>query len=406
MVWNVPFEHLNQLPSRIGSRSSSLLDVNAREFYPSCGGKSPPQHPPPQQHHLQLPTTAEAATPPINAIDSKGDDDKADAEVDRATEATSMQAGAAPGLPDDASRSTPSYLQHSTSTSSVLSATAKEFVPSFLQKTEVSGAGPAESVDSSRASFFVGEGVDAKQCARCSKIFYVTSEGQYLSKEGCTYHWGKLRAKKRWPADDDRFTCCGAPASESSRGCCTCRVHVWRLLTEPGMHGPLEGFVRTKGRKCYPPDGNYGIYSLDGEMCFTTSGLELIKLTVVGVEGRLVYESLVIPEGEILDYNTRFSGISARDLKRGPSKTLREVQNDVMGFVNAHTILIGHGLENDLRALKLVHTTVIDTSIVFPHYFGLPYRRSLKSLVKSYLKRDIQVGYLFNFQPIISIRCR
>ena len=77
-----------------------------------------------------------------------------------------------------------------------------------------------------------------------------------------------------------------------------------------------------------------------------------------------------------------------------------------MGFVNAHTILIGHGLENDLRALKLVHTTVIDTSIVFPHYFGLPYRRSLKSLVKSYLKRDIQVGYLFNFQPIISIRCR
>ena len=158
------------------------------------------------------------------------------------------------------------------------------------------------------------------------------------------------------------------------------------------MHGPLEGFVRTKTRKCYPPDGNYGIYSIDGEMCFTTNGLELIKLTVVGIEGRLVYESLILPEGDIVDYNTRFSGISARDLKRGPAKTLREVQNDVMGFINAHTLLIGHGLENDLRALKVVHTTIIDTSIVFPHYYGLPYRRSLKSLVKSYLKRDIQAA--------------
>jgi RNA exonuclease 1 len=330
-----------------------------------------------------------------------------DAVSDEKTEAETPTAPATANKPDDSSRSslasTASFLQHSTSTSSVLSATAKEFVPSFLQKTEVSGSGPTETADSSRATFFVGEGVEAKQCSRCSKIFYVTSEGQYLSKEGCTYHWGKLRAKKRWPADDDRFTCCGAPASEASRGCCTCRVHVWRHLTEPGMHGPLDGFVRTKARKCYPPDGNYGIYSLDGEMCFTTSGLELIKLTVVGVEGRLVYETLVIPEGDILDYNTRFSGISARDLKRGPSKTLREVQNDVMGFVNAHTILIGHGLENDLRALKLIHTTIIDTSLVFPHYFGLPYRRSLKSLVKSYLKRDIQVSLVSNMTNLFHL---
>ena len=373
---------------RIGSRSSSLLDVNAREFYPSCGGKSPPQQP-------QVTSAAVS-----NANDAEGD----------AAHVTSADSDQSKNVKSDDATSTTlspaTFLQHSTSTSSVLSATAKEFVPSFLlQKTEF----PVQSSsleNPDRATFFVGDGVEMKQCARCNKIFYVTLEGQCLNKEGCTYHWGKLRAKKRWPADDDRFTCCGAPASEATRGCCTCRVHVWRHLTEPGMHGPLDGFVRTKIRKCYPPDGNYGIYSLDGEMCFTTNGLELIKLTVVGVEGRLVYETLVVPEGDILDYNTRFSGISARDLKRGPSKALREVQNDVMGFVNAHTILIGHGLENDLRALKLVHTTVIDTSIVFPHYFGLPYRRSLKSLVKSYLKRDIQVGYLFNFQPIISIRCR
>ena len=75
----------------------------------------------------------------------------------------------------------------------------------------------------------------------------------------------------------------------------------------------------------------------------------------------------------------------------GPTKNLKEVQNDLMGFINADTILVGHGLENDLRALSLVHATVLDTAVVFPHFYGLPFRRSLRSLAASYLKRDIQV---------------
>ena len=61
-----------------------------------------------------------------------------------------------------------------------------------------------------------------------------------------------------------------------------------------------------------------------------------------------------------------------------------------MGFINADTILVGHGLENDLRALKLIHNTILDTAVVFPHYYGLPYRRSLKALVSSFLRKEIQ----------------
>ena len=34
---------------------------------------------------------------------------------------------------------------------------------------------------------------------------------------------------------------------------------------------------------------------------------------MVGVDGRLVYESLVCPENSIIDFNTRYSGISAKD---------------------------------------------------------------------------------------------
>ena len=39
---------------------------------------------------------------------------------------------------------------------------------------------------------------------------------------------------------------------------------------------------------------------------------------MVGVDGRLVYESLVCPENDIIDFNTRYSGISAKDFGNNP----------------------------------------------------------------------------------------
>jgi len=196
---------------------------------------------------------------------------------------------------------------------------------------------------------------------------------------------------------DAHYSCCGARVAskgQGSKGCSFSPCHVWSgLPSTGGIFGPLEGFVRTKHRKSYPANGNFGVYGIDCEMCYTIAGLQLTKVTVVGVDGRLVYESLVLPDSQVADYNTRFSGITQKDLESGPTKNLKEVQNDLMGFINADTILVGHGLENDLRALQLVHSVVLDTSAVFPHYCGLPYRRSLRSLVSSYLKREIQSSW-------------
>ncbi|XP_054271810.1 RNA exonuclease 1 homolog isoform X1 [Macrosteles quadrilineatus] len=226
---------------------------------------------------------------------------------------------------------------------------------------------------------------EERRCVRCSKEFFVTNKGEYLSNEHCSYHWGKLHPNKEHPL---HYTCCrGNPYS---KGCASGKLHVWSGICV-GMNGPLEGFVRTRPRKNPPPDELPGIYGLDCEMCYTTTGLELARVTVVARDGKLVYDSLVRPESDIIDYNTRFSGVSAKDYSNGKcAKTLREVQNDLMGFIKADTILIGHGLDNDLRALKMIHTTCVDTSIIFPHHFGLPYRRSLKSLAVFVLKTSIQ----------------
>jgi len=226
---------------------------------------------------------------------------------------------------------------------------------------------------------------------RCSKSFYMLPGGDYYSQESCVYHWGKLRSDEPSKKNNPLYQCCGLTVRSSRKGCSSASLHVWSgLPLTRGIFGPLDGYSKTKFRKTLPKEGNYGVFGVDCEMCYTNVGLEVTKVTVVGMDGRLVYESLVNPENDIIDYNTRFSGITAKDLNRGQTKTLKEVQNDLNGFINADSILIGHGLENDLRALNLVHLSVIDTSLVFPHFYGLPYRRSLRSLVRSYLKRDIQ----------------
>ena len=113
----------------------------------------------------------------------------------------------------------------------------------------------------------------------------------------------------------------------------------------------------------------YELFLFVSLQLFTTQGLQLCKITVVGIDGKLVYETLVQPEDHIIDYNTRFSGVSAKDLKRGPTKSLKDVQNDLLGFINANTILIGHSLENDLRALKVSSCREIltDESIIMSH---------------------------------------
>ncbi|PNF23160.1 hypothetical protein B7P43_G03653 [Cryptotermes secundus] len=242
----------------------------------------------------------------------------------------------------------------------------------------------------------MNSGTDKKTCARCGRGFFVTMDGEYITQEQCIYHWGKLR-KAVGPKRKNRgakktgkeYSCCGA--KQNTSGCTTAKLHVWNAIG-PGYNGPFDGYVRTPFRQTPSHDGNSGIYALDCEMCYTTHGLELARVTLVAADGRPVYDTLVRPENYVIDYNTRFSGITENDLREYGTKSLCDVQNDLMNLINADTILVGHGLENDLRALRIIHGTVIDTSVIFPHKQGLPHRRSLKSLVSSILKKDIQQG--------------
>lgn len=53
------------------------------------------------------------------------------------------------------------------------------------------------------------------------------------------------------------------------------------------------------------PDEEQGIYALDCEMCYTTEGLELTRVTIINEDCKVVYETLVKPLHPVIDYNTR-----------------------------------------------------------------------------------------------------
>ena len=66
------------------------------------------------------------------------------------------------------------------------------------------------------------------------------------------------------------------------------------------------------------------------------------------------------------------------------------VQADLIELFNKDTILIGHSLDSDFKALKMIHRNVIDTSVVFPHKMGPPIKRALRNLMFEYLQIIIQ----------------
>ncbi|XP_028619506.1 RNA exonuclease 1 homolog [Grammomys surdaster] len=219
-----------------------------------------------------------------------------------------------------------------------------------------------------------------RACCRCGTKFPVSPSGGCLCSEPCVYHWGRalsIRVQGGWQV---RYSCCNATVEAA--GCSVAKQHV-----QDRRKDNLSGFAKTFRKKDW--EAHAGIYALDCEMSYTTHGLELTRVSVVDTNLHVIYDTFVKPDNEIVDYNTRFSGVTEADLVN-TNVRLCDVQATLLNLFSTETILIGHSLECDLLALKFIHGTVVDTSVLFPHYRGLPYKRSLRGLVSQYLNRKIQ----------------
>ncbi|OQE36836.1 hypothetical protein PENCOP_c011G07273 [Penicillium coprophilum] len=134
------------------------------------------------------------------------------------------------------------------------------------------------------------------------------------------------------------------------------------------------------------------VFSLDCEMCLTEGGQsELARISMIGWDGEVVLDELVKPARPVIDYLTRYSGITPEMLEP-VTTTLGDIQQRLLTLLTPRAILVGHSLNSDLNALKLVHPFIVDTSIIYPHPRGPPLKCSLKWLTQKYQNKQIQTG--------------
>ncbi|CAH0052634.1 unnamed protein product [Clonostachys solani] len=299
--------------------------------------------------------------------------------------------------------------------------------------TDLTQHGYVPTVPSEEAIKKAQEGREAgkgwEKCDRCQARFQVfpgrrVEDGALTSGGSCRFHWGKTYLPAKTPGDrtkiPKRYRCCNEDVGESA-GCTTMVNHVYKV-NDPKTLASILNYVETPDNPSAPKDRAVGF---DCEMGYTVHGLELIRLTAVAwPSGKELLDILVRPLGDILDLNSRFSGVWPEDMAQAKSwsptddpselaksssdggsedgevrsrkKDLRivsspEVARELLfSLISPDTPLIGHGIENDLNAVRIVHPTVIDTVLLFPHKAGLPYRYGLKMLMDQQLNRKIQ----------------
>jgi len=160
-------------------------------------------------------------------------------------------------------------------------------------------------------------------------------------------------------------------------------------LSEPEMeknHFPSYRHL-TKNFILFPPTIKQAlaIISIDCEFCRTTVGLEVIRVIVVNEHLEMIINEIVRPKGEIVELLAEVHGLSETQIMDAKYQ-LEDIQMMLCQICDQNTLLVGHGLDCDLKGLKFLHFRVADTKVLFK----CDSDTTLATLSRRVLKKEIR----------------
>ena len=82
---------------------------------------------------------------------------------------------------------------------------------------------------------------------------------------------------------------------------------------------------------------------------------------------QMVYHTLVLPHNPIVNFMTKFSGIT-RQMLFNVTKRLEEVQQDLQKLLPPDAILVGHSLDSDLKVMKVRPYSVSYICFIYSYF--------------------------------------
>lgn len=138
------------------------------------------------------------------------------------------------------------------------------------------------------------------------------------------------------------------------------------------------------------------VVSLDCEMVAVKSKWgnksALGRVSIVDFNGKTLLDQYALPQGKIVDYHTKYSGITPKHLKNA----LRAEEVILKAQEILHNkIVVGHDLKNDFQVLNYQHPKhlIRDTAKYEPfRQEAMNGNPALRVLARKYLNRSIQTG--------------
>ncbi|QSZ34646.1 hypothetical protein DSL72_007500 [Monilinia vaccinii-corymbosi] len=226
--------------------------------------------------------------------------------------------------------------------------------------------------------------VDAGKCKHCN-VAQLKAEPE----KPCQFHPFK---RNKWNVNKP-YKCCWLTGTEpGAQGCRTSATHDFQPTFRSIRHRDFQQTPSPSGQlKCRA-------VVLDCEMAGVVGGGpgEPILLCVADyATGAVILNRYIYPRKTINAMRSSVHGISKKTLSDALAQGevldgWQGARSELWKYIDADTILVGHALENDLDALRIIHHRVVDSAILSRKEVGGGRFWGLQALCSELVNLDIR----------------